>query len=109
MVGRNGHPRQRARRVLYLTDLHPADKFGSLEEQILILARSLPERGGALIPVFGAPVGQETASQYSEIGLIPTSLDLHTFSLPALWRLFQLVRENAIEVVHWNFYHPINP
>jgi L-malate glycosyltransferase len=109
MAKPNGHSPARARRVLYLTDLHPADKFGSLEEQILVLAKSLPERGGALIPVFGAPVGQETANQYGEIGLLPTSLDLHSFSLPVLRRLLQLVRENEIEVIHWNFYHPINP
>lgn len=105
----NVHTPRRALRVLYLTDLHPADKFGSLEEQILILAKTLPERGGALIPVFGAPVGQETARQYSEIGLLPTSLDLHTFSIAGLRRLLRLVRENAIEIIHWNFYHPINP
>lgn len=100
---------KRSLRVLYLTDLHPADKFGSLEEQILILAKSLYGAGGALIPVFGAPVGCETASQYREVGLNPESLDLHRYSLSSLWRLVSLVRCHRIDVVHWNFYNPINP
>ena len=100
---------KRSLRVLYLTDLHPANKFGSLEEQILILAKSLYGAGGALIPVFGAPVGSDTAAQYREVGLIPESLDLHRYSLFSLWRLVSLVQRHRIDVVHWNFYSPINP
>ncbi len=104
-----GARQERALRVLYLTDLHPTNKFGSLEEQILVLAKSLSSAGGALIPVFGAPIDSETAGQYREVGFIPESLDLHKFSLASLWRLLSLVRRNRIDVVHWNFYSPINP
>jgi glycosyltransferase involved in cell wall biosynthesis len=100
---------KRTQRVLYLTDLHPADKFGSLEEQILTLAKALDSSGGALIPVFGAPVGKETAAQYRELGLNPESLDLHRYSLSSLWRLLTLVRRHCVDVIHWNFYNPINP
>lgn len=100
---------KRTQRVLYLTDLHPADKFGSLEEQILTLAKALDSSGGALIPVFGAPVGKETAAQYREVGVNPESLDLHRYSLSSLWRLLTLVQRYRVDVIHWNFYNPINP
>ena len=100
---------KRTQRVLYLTDLHPADKFGSLEEQILVLSKALDASGGALIPVFGAPVGRETAAQYRELGVNPESLDLHRYSLFSLWRLLSLVRRYQIDAIHWNFYNPINP
>lgn len=100
---------ERALRVLYLTDLHPTNKFGSLEEQILVLSKSLYGADGALIPVFGAPIDSETSRQYRQIGFTPESLDLHKFSPASLWRLLGLVRRYRIDVVHWNFYSPINP
>src|SRR5215471_7681841 len=99
----------RARRVLYLTDLRPADKFGSLEEQVFVLAKELSAVGGALIPVFGAPIGTETGEQYHAAGLSIEWLDLHTFDLKTLRHLMNLVRRYEIDLVHWNFYSPINP
>ncbi len=100
---------RRLRRVLYLTDLRPADKFGSLEEQIFILAQSLRQAGGLLLPVFGAPVGAQTAEQYRLAGSPVDWLDLHEFSFATLRRLLSLVRTHRIELVHWNFYSSINP
>jgi len=96
-------------RVLYLTDLRPADKFGSLEEQIFVLAKAVKNNGGTLIPVFGAQVGNETAKQYEAAGLTTYALDLHDFSLTSLRRLLSFVRNHRIELIHWNFYNPINP
>jgi spore coat protein SA len=96
-------------RVLYLTDLRPADKFGSLEEQIFVLAKAVKNNGGTLIPVFGAHVGPETAKQYESAGLLTYALDLHDFSLASLRRLISFVKIHQIELIHWNFYNPINP
>jgi len=96
-------------RVLYLTDLRPAGKFGSLEEQIFVLAKSLSTLGGTLIPVFGAPIDSATANQYKQIGIVPAAIDLHKFTVPSLSQLLKLVRSNQIEVIHWNFYNPLNP
>jgi glycosyltransferase involved in cell wall biosynthesis len=97
------------RRVLYLTDLQPSDKFGSLEEQIFTLARAFNERDGLFVPVFGAPVGPATAEQYRALGLHVEALDLHQFSLSNLRRLLGFIRRYDIELVHWNFYNPLNP
>lgn len=101
-------PRKLAR-VLYLTDLHPSDKFGSLEEQIFVIARMFKENGGLFVPVFGGPLGKLTTQQYSDAGLRVNWLNLHELSLQTLRRLLMLIRKHKVEVVHWNFYSPINP
>ncbi len=96
-------------RVLYLTDLHPADKFGSLEEQILLLAQAFQRQGGVLLPVFGAPLGAASADQYAAFGLPADALDLHNLSFGTLQRLLQLIHRHRITLLHWNFYNPFNP
>src|SRR5947207_1633538 len=42
-------------RVLYAVLLDPSRKFGSLEEQVFILAREFRDRGGFFLPLFSAP------------------------------------------------------
>ena len=96
-------------RVLYLTDLLPAGKFGSMEEQIFVLAKAFRERGGVLLPVFGGPLGPKVVKQYSAAGLTVEGLNLHYLSVSSLFRLLRLIRDNQITIVHWNFYSPINP
>src|SRR4029077_2515202 len=39
-------------RVLYVLNVNPADKFGSMEEQIVILARAFQDQGSSLVPLF---------------------------------------------------------
>ena len=99
---------ERLKRVLFALNLDPAGKFGSIEEQVLTLARSFKEQGGMFLPVYVRPLDAESAAQYAREGLEPEALDLSRFRLSTLRRLLQLVRRNRIEVVHWNFYQLVS-
>jgi len=93
--------------VLLVLRLDPAGKFGSIEEQVLTLARSFRERGSLFLPVFLRPLDPESANQYAREGLGAEALDLALFRPGTLLRLLALIRRHRIEVVHWNFYHPL--
>jgi glycosyltransferase involved in cell wall biosynthesis len=95
-------------RVLYLTDLKPTGKFGSMEEQIFTLSRAFRDRNGLFLPVFGGDLSETVAEKYQAEGLQVAALDLHSFSIANLSKLLALVRDNRITAVHWNFYSPIN-
>jgi len=97
----------RLERVLFVLNLDPAGKFGSIEEQTLTLARSFRERGSLFLPVFLRPLDAETANQYAQEGLAVEALDLVHFRPDTLCRLLGLTRRHRIEVVHWNFYEPV--
>ncbi len=100
----------RLKRVLYVLSLNPAGKFGSLEEQVLTLARTFRERGSLFLPVFLGQLDPVSTTEYTADGLSYEALDLRQFRFATLNRLVQLVRDNRIEVVHWNFYDPLaNP
>jgi glycosyltransferase involved in cell wall biosynthesis len=94
----------RLKRVLFVLNLDPAGKFGSIEEQTLTLARLFWERGSLFLPVFVRPLDSESADQYAREGLGFEALDLVHFRLGTLRRLLGLIRRHRIEVVHWNFY-----
>jgi glycosyltransferase involved in cell wall biosynthesis len=95
-------------RVLYLTDLLPTGKFGSMEEQIFELSKAFHQRGGLFLPVFGNPLSAAVSEKYQAAALPVAGLNLHSFSVRKLVTLLQLIRRNAITTVHWNFYSPIN-
>jgi glycosyltransferase involved in cell wall biosynthesis len=95
--------------VLYAIVLDPTQKFGSLEEQILTLARAFREQQGLLLPLFITAARAEDAS-FPEAGVEFACLDLTRFRLGTLWRLLRLVRRHRIEVVHWGLSSPLfNP
>jgi len=96
----------RLKRVLFVLSLDPAGKFGAIEEQTLILARSFRDRGSLFLPVFLRPLDSESADLYAREGLGVESLDLSHFRLGVLRRLLGLISQHRIEIVHWNFYHP---
>lgn len=95
--------------MLYVTDLHPSLKFGSLDEQIFVLARAFKERGSVFVPVFGEALGAEAASRYENAGLPAEALNLYRFTPAALRQLLRLIRRYSIELIDWNFYGPFNP
>jgi len=95
------------KRVLFVLNLDPAGKLGSIEEQALTLARSFRERGSLFVPVFLRPLDSESAEQYSRAGLEVEALDLEQFHIATLRRLIQVIRQHRIEIVHWNFHHPV--
>ena len=96
------------RRVLYLTDLKPSEKFGSLEEMILSLAAAFAARGSLFLPVFGGPLTMSMVEQYQTAGLEIEWLNLDGFRRFCLARLRELIRHHRIDLVDWNFYPPIN-
>ena len=98
----------RLRRVLYVIGLNPSLKFGSLEEQIFCLARAFKEEGGLFLPLFQSPLGPEARAMYHAAGLEVEWLNLDTFNVATLRRLMRLIREHRIELLHWNFYRPVN-
>jgi glycosyltransferase involved in cell wall biosynthesis len=96
--------------VLFILRLDPKGKFGSIEEQALTLARTFQRRGSLFLPTFLRPLDPESVGQYAREGLAISALDLARFRPGSLCRLLWLVRQHRIEVVHWNFYHPLfNP
>jgi glycosyltransferase involved in cell wall biosynthesis len=97
----------RLRRVLYAIDLDASRKFGSLEEQVVTLARAFAERGGLFLPLFLRPPGPRGRVPYEEAGLPVAALDLRGFRPSNLVRLLRLVRAHRIDVIHWNFYPPL--
>ena len=95
--------------MLYLTDLWPSDKFGSMEEQIFELARAFSGAGGMLLPVFGGVPEAKVTERYRADGLMVDGLNLHVFRWSSLFHLVALIRKHKLGVAHWNFYSPINP
>jgi glycosyltransferase involved in cell wall biosynthesis len=101
---------RRLKRVLFIMQLDPAGKFGSLEEQVLTLARSFREGDSLFLPMYVRPLDPQSASEYAQVGLRIEALDLGRLGLGPLCLLLRLIRQHQIEVVHWNFYHPLfNP
>jgi glycosyltransferase involved in cell wall biosynthesis len=97
----------RLKRVLYVLALNPAGQFPSLAEQGLALAREFRRRDSLFLPVYLGPLDPELARRHAEAGVAIEGLDLREFRWSGLRRLLQLVREHRIEVIHWNFYHPL--
>jgi glycosyltransferase involved in cell wall biosynthesis len=96
-------------RTLGVFSLDANEKFGSLEEQTLFIARAFRDRGSAFIPVFAAePVG-EVAEIFRREHLAAEGLDLDAFHPSTLRALVRLVDRHGIELVHWNFYSPLTP
>jgi glycosyltransferase involved in cell wall biosynthesis len=102
-------PRNRdLRRVLYAIGLNPSLKFGSLEEQIFLLARAFKEHGSLFLPLFQSPFGPEARAMYQAAGLEAGWLNLGAFDFTTLRQLMRLIHQHKIELLHWNFYRPLN-
>ena len=101
-------PRKRLKRTLYVVDLIPSSKFGSLEEQILLLAQGFRDQNSLFLPLFHIPPDTECATPFSDVGLKTEGLNLSKIDLKTMLRLLSLIYRNNIELVHWNFYHPYN-
>lgn len=95
-------------RVLYVVNLNPSQKYGSLEEQIFLTSKAVSQHDGLLIPVFSGELPEKEKGRYRDAGLTTTSLKLGQLNLSTLRRLLQLVDHHRIDVIHWNLYHPFN-
>ena len=90
-------------RVLYAVALDPALKFGSLEEQIVRLARTFELHDGLFYPLFICPEGGNKSIAFQEAGIETECLDLRSFHWARLARLLRLIARRRITLVHWNF------
>jgi glycosyltransferase involved in cell wall biosynthesis len=98
-------------RVLYAVALDGSQKFGSLEEQMFVLAKAFQTEGSLLLPLFvAAENSARTALKaFEEAGLPTAELDLWSFSWSKLRELSRLIADHRIQLMHWNFYAPVNP
>lgn len=95
-------------RVLYILTMSPCRKYGSLEEQIVLLANAFSQaRQGRFVPLFNCPAEEADTRQFTSRGIPAECLDLRTFHSSILWRLLTLTRQYGIQLVHWNFLHPL--
>ena len=93
-------------RILLATNLVPGAQFGTLEEQICILAPKIEQDGGKLITLFSANTSGPL-DEYSARGIDAHYLNLTRFDPATLIALVKLVRRYRIDVVHWNMLEPI--
>jgi glycosyltransferase involved in cell wall biosynthesis len=91
-------------RVLYAIVLEPGRKFGSLEEQMVVLADAFRARGSLFLPLFVWP-GRDGPS--AALGTDAECLDLGRFRFGTLRRLLLLLNNHRIGVMHWNFSPPL--
>jgi glycosyltransferase involved in cell wall biosynthesis len=105
------NPERRLRNVLYVAALDATRKFGSLEEQVLLLAQQFRAHSACFLPLFLPGRDHVQAiREYATAGIEVEMLDLRRFRIAALRRLLGIVRRHAIEIVHWNFYEAVkNP
>lgn len=94
-------------RVLYVVNMHPGQKFGSLEEQIVFLHRAFAEEGSRFVALFSCADAPNAADSFARLGMTTHCLDLQRFRVGALKNLWQLTRRNDIDIVHWNLTHPL--
>ena len=103
------HRSRPLRRVLHVMGLNPGIKFGSLEEQVLQVARAFRERGGHFVPVFDAPLAGRTLAAYDAAGITVGALSLRRFEMSTLHQLIQMIGLHQVELVNWSFYDPMSP
>jgi glycosyltransferase involved in cell wall biosynthesis len=90
-------------RVLYAIALDPTLKFGSLEEQIISLARAFELHGSLFYPLFICSEGALEGTAFQKAGVEAECMDLGSFTWKRLARVSQLITQRQITVVHWNF------
>jgi glycosyltransferase involved in cell wall biosynthesis len=90
-------------RVLYAVVLDPTLKFGSLEEQIICLARAFEIHDSLFYPLFICPEGAGRGTAFQEAGVEAECMDLRTFRWSQLAKVSRLINRHRITLVHWNF------
>ena len=97
-------------RVLYVANLNPAQKFGSMEEQVVFLSRAFEAENSRLVALFTHANQPRATDALRAKGVEAHCLDLLHFRMRTFLELWQLSRTHAIDIVHWNLTHPLaNP
>lgn len=95
-------------RILYVVAMDPAQKFGSMEEQMSFLAGVFKEEDSLFLPLFIWPTHPQKPTPLEQAGVPIACLDLAKFHWKALFQLLALIRRNQIDIVHWNFTPPLS-
>jgi glycosyltransferase involved in cell wall biosynthesis len=90
-------------RVLYAVALDPTLKFGSLEEQIIRLARAFELNDSLFYPLFICPEGASGGTAFQEARVEAECMDLRSFRWTQLAKVSRLINQRRITLVHWNF------
>jgi glycosyltransferase involved in cell wall biosynthesis len=98
---------RRLPRVLYALVLDPGRKYGSMEEQIVLLADAFRAEGGLFLPLFLSDPAKASFDDYTRRGVAAVCLDLSRFRIGTLLELRRLIRRERIDVVNWSFVSPI--
>lgn len=95
-------------RVLYALVLDPGSKFGSMEEQLVVLAEAFREQGGLFLPLFISGRPASALGDYHRRGVPAECLELRHFRMGTLVALCRLIQRERIDIVHWNFVKPLS-
>ncbi|MGH7222193.1 MAG: glycosyltransferase family 4 protein [Gemmataceae bacterium] len=93
--------------MLYALMLDPGLKFGSLEEQLVVLAEAFRAEKGLFLPLFICDPANVSLDDFQRRGIPAECLELRRFRLSTLLALRRIVCRERIEVVHWNFVNPL--
>ncbi len=97
-------------RVLWALNLNPSEKFGSLEEQIVVLHHAFAAEAGRFVPLFSCTPRPGMTDGFHARGVEAHCLDLREFRWSTLFALRRLIRRERIDLVHWHFTEPMaNP
>jgi glycosyltransferase involved in cell wall biosynthesis len=95
-------------RVLYVVNMHPAQKFGSMEEQIVFLSRAFEAERSRLVALFSCVDEPGLTDGLRALGVEAHCLDMRRFRLRTLLELWKLTRIHGIDIVHWNLTNPLS-
>ena len=95
-------------RVLYALILDPGLKFGSMEEQLVLLAEAFRAEKGLFLPLFICDPANVSLDDYQRRGIPAECLELRRFQLSTFLALRRIVCRERIEIVHWNFVNPLS-
>lgn len=99
--------RSRLFRVLNVVFMDPAQKLGSMEEQMVLLAHAFRSEEGLFLPLFSCATLPSKPTPIETSGVPIASLDLGQFRWKTLVQLMTIVREHQIDIVNWNFSPPL--
>lgn len=97
-------------RVLCALNLNPTQKFGTMEEQLVLQSEAFRREGGVFLPLFMCRPDSNDLTLFDHHGAEAYALSMERMRWRSLRQLSRLVGQRRIEIVHWNFTAPLlNP
>jgi glycosyltransferase involved in cell wall biosynthesis len=94
-------------RVLFALVMDPGVKFGSAEEQLMLIADAFNRAGSLFLPLFITHLQKEHVDDFVTRGMKAECLELRCFHIRTLFQLRRIIRRHQIAVVHWNYTNPL--